>query len=69
IAKKSTDARIDVRFLKNALFQTYDKCQVDFTLDSDGHWHIHNIYTGAVVNQFHVVTGSLGIKTIVEICK
>ena len=69
IEKKSVDARINIRFLKNAIFRTYDKCQVDFKLGEDGHWHLHNIFNGNLVTKLHVKNGTFGITTIVEICK
>ena len=69
IEKKSTEARINIRFLKNALFGSYGICQVDFKLASDGHWQLHNIFNGNLVTKLHVKNGTFGITNIVEICK
>lgn len=57
-----------IRYLTNALSQTYAECKTAVRRSKDGHWNVINASTGQIVTHAHVKTWTLGISAIEGLC-
>ena len=57
-----------VRYLSNGLWGSYEECRVNAVRSNDGVWHLQNAYSNQIVQEAKVITYSLGIRTIQNIC-
>jgi len=65
---KAGEGSVVVRFLSNALFNSYQTCNALARRSSDGKWQLINAYTKQIVQDLFVQSHSTGITTIKGIC-
>jgi hypothetical protein len=65
--RETQEGRLSVRYLANALFGSSRTCQFDLENNGD-RMYVRNIYTGKIVKQVNVVTGTAGIKALQGLC-
>ena len=65
-----TPDRMDwvVDYLSNGLLGNYKSCRAAVVRDTQGQWHLFNVYKNVQVNQLQIKTWMLGISTIQGIC-
>ena len=59
-----------LRFLKNAVFNSYSACPFFVRHSSaEAPWFVQNAYTGKKVSSIRVITSAVGVQTLENICR